>query len=220
MVKKNPISISQRYDLIKVFTTVLVVFGHASRMYTGAGVITPANPSKFLDLCTAIIYAFHMPLYICVSGMVYGFCIDELGKYRDVKKFVLTKTKRLLIPYLFWGIFYVAPIMVIFGFTKQSYLQYAINLIIGKDSRHLWFILCLFLIFIVCAIYREICRIFSFNENWIVILLIGLFCNRMANHIPNILCINSLFQYFIWFYLGVLINRYSNRYLNVLISLR
>ena len=148
---------SKRYDILKVFTTFLVVFAHASRMYTGQGVVTPLNGSAILMHCTWFIYSFHMPLYMCVTGMVYGLCIDDLGKYANTIDFIKSKVKRLIIPYLFWGIFYVAPIIIGFGFNKQSYAKYCIDgILLANDSRHLWFILTLFFIFVICAVYRRI----------------------------------------------------------------
>lgn len=40
-------------------------------MYTGTGVVIPYNASDGLNHLTNIIYSFHMPLYMSVSGMVY-----------------------------------------------------------------------------------------------------------------------------------------------------
>lgn len=37
-------------------------------MYTGTGVVIPYNASDGLNHLTNIIYSFHMPLYMSVSG--------------------------------------------------------------------------------------------------------------------------------------------------------
>lgn len=115
---------SNHYDAIKFVATFLVVLAHASRMYTGTGVVIPYNASDGLDHLTNIIYSFHMPLYMSVSGMVYALCIHDYQKYQDTARFLKNKAVRLLIPYLFFGIFYVAPVMCLLGFTDQSYLRY------------------------------------------------------------------------------------------------
>ena len=66
---------------------------------------------------------------------------------------MINKFKRLVIPYLFFGVLYVAPIMVLLNITNDSYFVYCIrDIIFGQDSRHLWFLTTLFLIFMVAVI--------------------------------------------------------------------
>ena len=101
---------SRAYDAGKAVAIVLVVLAHVTRWYTGQGVNTPIQSSRPLALLTEYIYMFHMPLFIFVSGCVYGICIDK-GKYKDNVKFLLNKIRRLLIPYYIWGILVVAPLM-------------------------------------------------------------------------------------------------------------
>ena len=93
---------SNHYDAIKFVATFLVVLAHASRMYTGTGVVIPYNASDGLNHLTNIIYSFHMPLYMSVSGMVYALCIHDYQKYQDTARFLKNKAIRLLIPYLFF----------------------------------------------------------------------------------------------------------------------
>lgn len=40
-------------------------------MYTGTGVVIPYNASDGLNHLTNIIYSFHMPLYMSVSGCAF-----------------------------------------------------------------------------------------------------------------------------------------------------
>lgn len=51
-------------------------------MYTGTGVVIPYNASDGLNHLTNIIYSFHMPLYMSVSGMVYALCIHDFKNIR------------------------------------------------------------------------------------------------------------------------------------------
>ena len=144
---------SSHYDAIKFVATFLVVLAHASRMYTGTGVVIPYNASDGLNHLTNIIYSFHMPLYMSVSGMVYALCIHDYQKYQDTARFLKNKAIRLLIPYLFFGICYVAPVMCLLGFTDQSYLRYCWDgIVLAHNNRHLWYILALF---DVCRVRRS-----------------------------------------------------------------
>ena len=148
---------SNHYDAIKFVATFLVVLAHASRMYTGTGVVIPYNASDGLDHLTNIIYSFHMPLYMSVSGMVYALCIHDYQKYQDTARFLKNKAIRLLIPYLFFGICYVAPVMCLLGFTDQSYLRYCWDgIVLAHNNRHLWYILALFEVFVVCGAVKAV----------------------------------------------------------------
>lgn len=195
---------SRQYDLIKVVTTLLVVTAHAARMYTGEGVVRPYNESPFLAQLCDIIYAFHMPLYICVSGMVYGLCIDNYGKYEDTAAFLKNKLVRLMIPYLFFGIAYVAPVMVLFHFTDKSYFSYCVNgILLVRDSRHLWFLVVLIEIFCVCAAARG--RIQK-SKPWEIFFFL-LVLSAVTWKLPNFLQIKRMIHYLLPFYLGYVINR-------------
>ena len=126
-------------------------------MYTGTGVVIPYNASDGLNHLTNIIYSFHMPLYMSVSGMVYALCIHDYQKYQDTARFLKNKAVRLLIPYVFFGICYVAPVMCLLGFTDQSYLRYCWDgIVLAHNNRHLWYILALFEVFVVCGAVKAV----------------------------------------------------------------
>ena len=58
--------------------------------------------------------------------------------------------------YAFFGIAYVAPVMVLFHFTDKSYFSYCVNgILLVRDSRHLWFLVVLLEIFCVCAVMKK-----------------------------------------------------------------
>lgn len=204
---------SRQYELIKVITTFLVVTAHAARMYTGEGVVRPYNESPFLAQLCDIIYAFHMPLYICVSGMVYGLCIDDYGKYEDTAAFLKNKFVRLMIPYLFFGIAYVAPVMVLFHFTDKSYFSYCVNgILLVRDSRHLWFLVVLLEIFCVCAVMKKQIQ----KKGPIGIFFVLIILSAATWKLPNFLQIKRMIHYLLPFYLGYVINRNYETVTNLL----
>ena len=59
------------FDCIKVFTMLLVVLGHVTRI-SGSNGSFPHEETRAISLITYGIYAFHMPLFIFVSGCIYG----------------------------------------------------------------------------------------------------------------------------------------------------
>lgn len=84
---------SQIYDIVKLLVTFLVVIGHCTKMYSSQGIITPLCKSQSLEQITNFIYSFHMPVFMCVSGCVYGLCKFELNKYTDKKNLLPIKLK-------------------------------------------------------------------------------------------------------------------------------
>lgn len=51
-----------------------------------------------------------MPLFIFISGFIYSYNKLERDKYSDKNLFIENKFKRLIIPYILVGVFYVIPI--------------------------------------------------------------------------------------------------------------
>lgn len=140
---------SALYDFGKVAATLLVVFAHGARMYTEHGVYAPVLPSRFMAGVHDVIYGFHMPFFMFLAGCVYGFCVER-GKYQKSLAFLRNKAGKLLIPYFSFGIAYVAPAMVLLGLTGQSYGGYLLEgILLSQNSRHLWYILALFWIFLL-----------------------------------------------------------------------
>ena len=87
-------------DSIKGLAIFLVVMGHVlAWLFTDYNVALEADKPMFL---WKVIYAFHMPLFIFVSGFLFGF-----SKFDTLKGYVIKmykKTKMLLVPYIVCGI--------------------------------------------------------------------------------------------------------------------
>ncbi len=96
-----------------------------------------------------IIYAFHMPLFFMISGMLF-----QRTKYKSLYDFIKKRTKRLLLPYLAYSIA-TWMIWVLFRMIRDddvvSYWMPLLQTVIAKGSGEfivhnsaLWFIPCLF----------------------------------------------------------------------------
>ncbi len=90
-------------DALKGFAILLMVMGHSLswNFDNYSSLFNNENPSQEFLKATLIhdfIYAFHMPLFFLVSGYFMNIKRGILGT-------VLSKTKRLLIPYIVTGFF-------------------------------------------------------------------------------------------------------------------
>ncbi len=207
MVDTN-INKSKLYDLAKCIATILVVIAHTTRMYTPDGAIKVVNQSDFLANVTKYIYAFHMPLFFMLSGCVYGYCIEH-GKYKDDMAFAVNKGKKLLIPYFFWGIFYVAPIVCALGITQGGFIKYVISgIFLSWNSRHLWYVLALFLIFLLVMPLRRL----LLKEKWLVVGIISLMLLVVSSKLPIVFQIQAACRYQVFFFMGIILNRFYHQF--------
>lgn len=121
-------------DSLRGFAMFLVIVGHVSSV--------PASLGKW-------IYAFHMPLFFVIAGIVFRY-----EKYANLKECAIDKSKKLLIPYAllfivnipFWYInrkilddSTATPADMLLGFVTAN------QKIGAMTSGALWFLPCLFL---------------------------------------------------------------------------
>lgn len=157
------------YDLLKVFTMILVVIGHFTiRIDVGHfnGNITGMQQQVYA-MITFAIYLFHMPLFMSISGAV--FKIGKSGGYErgNIKQFALSKIRRLIIPYLFVGFCFLIPLEILFSeetFYDGDIFNRVGELLTGRNTRHLWFLISLFEIFIIHYFVEKLT-----NNSWAVL---------------------------------------------------
>lgn len=198
-------------DRLRVVAIILVIVGHATRMFTVNGVYAGTIPSiSFFETATRIIYSFHMPLFFLLSGYVYGICIEKGKIYDSFIPFLKKKALRLLVPYYFWGIAYVAPIMLVLGLTPFSYINFVKNgILLSSDCRHLWFLFVLFLMFAIVQSCRLLIkRNMNPQAEWGGVLIISIFLATILRYAPIIhsipfLQISSLCTYLMYFLIGL-----------------
>lgn len=121
------------------------------------------------------IYAFHMPLFFFLSGLVFS---DK--KYESGKEFIKKRLKTLILPYIIWSIVtYLYWVLVENRFAgNANIISPFIQIFISQGSSGymlhnipMWFVLCLFLVEII---YYYICKIKNFAFRRITILSLGI----------------------------------------------
>lgn len=200
--------LSHRYDMLKVFSTILVVAAHSTAMCRAGYIESPSADTIFLHYITKFIYSFHMPLFIAVSGMVYSFCLRN-SRYQDLKGFIHKKINRLLIPYYIWGLILVTPVVVCLGYTDMNLKKYMLSgILLVRDSRHLWYIFCLFDIFLICYVYQKIKGWIKHQVDERIILLLLVVINLGSGYVTTAFAARSTCYYLLFFYVGVLLDKY------------
>ena len=160
-------------DMSKGIAILLVVFGHISQV---------------TDNMKILIYAFHMPIFFIISGLMMKHTV--IGN----KNFLYNlkhKVKTILIPYVSFEFVYTILRMFTKGFTLNNFIERFVkeSLMLKPQIISLWFLIALFVAQIIFMLYLKlnknvnyfiaICLVFSFiyvfhikTEN-IYLLIIG-----------------------------------------------
>lgn len=190
------------YAIMKVSASILVVAGHVIIFYSNTGGIISMQTDQLLDFVMRFIYSFHMPLFMFISGAVYHICISA-EKYKNAADFMAKKFKRIIIPYLVWGVLYVTPVMILLGVTDQSPAEYIVEgILLCRNSRHLWFIWALFF---VSLFIRFLKPVIERGKEWRLLMLAAfLIMWYLSWNLTDLFGINSIVRYLLWYYLGYL----------------
>lgn len=86
-----------RLDFIKAVAIILVVVGHAIQFCCGSEYTTSGD--FFDNPVFKIIYSFHMPLFMCVSGWLFA---RSVARY-ELRSLAGNKAVALLLPIVVWG---------------------------------------------------------------------------------------------------------------------
>ena len=150
----NEVQRDVRIDCLKGLGIVLVVLGH---------VIQSAVPDYGSNLVFSMIYSFHMPLFMLLSGYV--------AKVSS-KKYVLKRFETLCVPFVCW----IFISYLINGEWKVFSVIEKILLVIESPDNGLWFLWVLFLNSVLLWLCTMFAKRFELAE-WKVILpvMLGLF---------------------------------------------
>jgi fucose 4-O-acetylase-like acetyltransferase len=195
-------------DLMKGITIFLVVMGHLIQVNT----IESAYHPIF-----SIIYSFHMPLFMFISGYI-GQKSFTLKSFNDVKIQMFKKGIALILPYFAWSF-----LVENFFFANKLPQHLDIQFVgLWENWNHLWFLWYLFVIYVFYTLHQIIVGLWFQKQNLLLdILVFGfiismLFLLKYLNvYFP--IDIDSFVLYFIFFFGGTIVSSYpaiSNLMLN------
>lgn len=134
-----------------------------------------------------------MPVFIALAGSVYA-----LSKEKPLKILISQKAKRLLIPFLIVWLFWNLPIKLLTGYYEGVSVSGILLQMVFPKNVYLWYLECLFFVFILFGIIQKLCR----KNQAIVVLgvwLIGVILYRkLSQYHP----LGDPLYYLGWFYLG------------------
>lgn len=152
----------ESFDFIKGILIILVVLGHAIQMCYGYN-----NPDVWYNWGFNIIYTFHMPLFIFVSGYFFPYSLKK-----NFKDMIANKFKRLLLP----AFFYSSIIFIITAFTAGNVDSLSK---VYTIYRIYWYLICIFALSVLYYIF------YKSNINIKLLMIIGYILSVLYyNHLP------------------------------------
>lgn len=133
-------------SILRVTATLMIVLYHCLAFNAGVWGSFD-NPIVYNQYALPVIYNIAyvaLDIFVLISGVLY-YRIGKTGKYDDVRSFLGGKARRLLVPYIVWG---VVVCLLFYGHEKPTELLSGIS--------HLWFLLMLFDVFIIAALSRKL----------------------------------------------------------------
>jgi fucose 4-O-acetylase-like acetyltransferase len=147
-------------DTWKGILIILVVLGHVIGGLRASGILADDWASHF---AYAWIYAFHMPAFFLVSGL-----LVRRSRERGLVPFVKNKVATLLYPYLLWGLIVWTCHWTMRQYTNTIPDPLAPLKLVYAPGHGSWF---LYALFLLCCIYGIIA---SFRHADLVLFLVSL----------------------------------------------
>lgn len=184
---------NRKISFLQTFGIILVVLGHTERSGT----------SFFIR---DLIYSFHMPLFVFISGYLLKFTTKE--KIGDIKlgNFIIKKLKRLIVPYFVISSLAYVPKYLLVKFALRplelSIKDYILNMLYPWDNPIIffWFLPTIFLIMLLTVVLYRI-----FKNQTRIILVLSLIINLVSSELldTKFLNISGVLNYLIFFILGI-----------------
>jgi len=171
-------------DAVRGFTIYLVVLGHCIQY------ATPLDYDFKGNLIFRLIYGFHMPLFMIISGYLFWYSLQRYHLWDGL----LAKLKGIMIPCMAWGFVTYLCDIILFGFQDISIGGYIYYTIYSN-----WFLWAVF----YCSLYGFITK-YVFRDNLVgyaVLILV----NYLLPDFGNFTGAKRLFPFFL---MGMLLNRY------------
>jgi fucose 4-O-acetylase-like acetyltransferase len=147
-------------DALKGYAIILVILGH---------MIVYTDPNNYKsNLLFTLVYSFHMPLLLALSGyLVYGKSINP------VWAFIVKKFRGLVIPYLIWNI--IGLLIADYFWMKQNIAQRVFESFYVYSN--LWFLPVLFFSFILLIPYIYLEKLLSKSsvQNYSIFLYLSIY---------------------------------------------
>jgi len=156
------------------------------------------NIYSICNSIAAVIYSFHMPAFIMISG--YSYKRYLANKAEDIKEFIRVKAIELLIPYAIFSVIFGGLKILGESYTLSPSGMFDLVVFPIKPIGYLWFIYTLFILYSATALLQK----YRISLKLIIVVAIIMHVLFYFVDIPWF-DINRLLRYSFFFYLGIIL---------------
>lgn len=179
-------------DIARMVCIILVVIGHYD----------PSNAPSHYSNMLSVIYTFHMPVFLFISGYLYIITRKE----ESFNAFITKKIKRLAIPYLVTSAIVITIKLLTQGnaqvdhpVTAMSYLK---MFYLPEAGYFLWFIWTLLLSFIIVFFFKT-------KQARLMLFITSLIISFLPSCGIDFFCLRQTQEMLVYFMTGVVIADYA-----------
>ena len=187
-------------SILKTIMMLLVVLYHSCLFFNGNWITTikPVYEANYLPIFTFWLNTFHIQTFTFASGFLF-FYLKGIGKYKDIKKDIINRAKRLLLPLISTIIIWVLPFYIYYyGFDLSNIFH---KYVLMENPSQLWFLPMLFWQFVIFNIFYK--RIKHNKIELVIISVVSILLGGILQKLDlNYFNIAKAVQFLIYFYLG------------------
>lgn len=203
-------SLNKNIIVLRAVAILLVMLGHSIILYEpGWGIYTTEVKAPYFVGLKDVINSVQMPLFFSISGYLFYYSIH---KTQGFASFMKNKAWRLLIPYVCVALFYMDPIKLALdvpGYSMEHLPQLMMEQVTFRNNGHLWFLPCLFFIFVL--MFFALRKVHSKRGLLCFLVLLGgvsIASGKLAV-LYTVPVVQTVFQNAVYFYIGFIGNRFK-----------
>lgn len=194
-------------DAARGLAILLVVVGHVV-----ARDLPPGN--GWYGELKRLIYLFHMPLFMTLSGITFAMSLPRFARWRDVAAFSARRIQRLMLPYLAFGVAIIVGKLVmarwvhVDNLPTGSWRDFALLLLVPAQSAagFLWFV------YVLSFYIAAVPALFHAAGRYPVVLLAAGVALAAWVDAPPVLMLDRVVEYLPFFALGMVLWQHAERW--------
>jgi len=192
----------------KTVLMIIIVAYHSVRFWGNNWFIgQPVFEEQFLSILSKWLNSFHVYTFTLISGYIFYYLKFEVNKYNDFCTFIVNKSKRLLVPYLFIMIVWVVPFdLCYFNLSLSDIIE---KYCFGVSPSQLWFLLMLFGVFVFFFILSKCIKEHTIFSGCMMLFLYGVGILGQST-LHNYFQIWNVCCFLIMFWLGFKLRQYGS----------
>lgn len=190
-------------DIAIGIAIILVVSGHL--------LLSENLPEWYIE-SRAIIYKFHMPLFMFFSGFLMSYTYKAIEGISDYHVYIGKRIKKFIPAYLVFSFIFISFEFVISGYSMSKLKLDIIDMLLypaKAPAGFLWYIYVLFQFYLIFPLLKRLVR-----KSYVLALLVGIGFHFLG--VTNVFNFELFSFYLLFIVLGVIATQYLNLYYVIL----